>query len=138
MELAKQYSDVVIFGGGLAGLTLALQLKQKLPEISITVIERQAMPFPEAAHKVGESTVEIAAHYFATTLGLQEHLRSKQLIKLGLRLFFSNQNQQPIEQRPEMGSNKHLHLSTYQIDRGRFENFLADKDRKINSLSASS
>nr|MDQ2972202.1 NAD(P)-binding protein [Pseudomonadota bacterium] len=57
--------DVLILGGGLAGLTLALELRQHLPALSIRVLERRAHPVPAAAHKVGESTVEIGAHYFA-------------------------------------------------------------------------
>ena len=39
-------SDVVIIGGGLAGLTLALQLRQVLPTLSVTVLERQPVPCP--------------------------------------------------------------------------------------------
>jgi hypothetical protein len=31
---------------------------------------------PEAAHKVGESSVEIGADYFSQVLGLKQHLES--------------------------------------------------------------
>lgn len=51
-----------------------MQLKQRDPELAITVLERRAHPVREAAFKVGESTVEIGAHYFADVLGLREHL----------------------------------------------------------------
>ena len=57
----KPQHDVVIAGGGLAGLTLALQLKQRFADLDILVLERQRHPVPEAAHKVGESSVEIGA-----------------------------------------------------------------------------
>ena len=62
--------DVIITGGGLAGLTLALQLKQADAGLDILVLERRVHPVPVATHKVGESTVEIGAHYFSQVLGL--------------------------------------------------------------------
>src|SRR5690606_28474144 len=66
--------DVVICGGGLAGLTLGLQLRQRDPERRVLVIERQRRPLPDACHKVGESSVEIGAHYFEKILGLRPYL----------------------------------------------------------------
>ena len=52
----------VILGGGLAGLSLALQLRQRFADQEIVVLERRNHPVPHATHKVGESTVEIGAH----------------------------------------------------------------------------
>ena len=49
--------DVIITGGGLAGLCLARQLRQEHPDISVLVAEKKKHPVPEAAHKVGESSV---------------------------------------------------------------------------------
>ena len=70
-ELIEDKSDVVIMGGGLAGLSLAIQLKNKAPDASIMVIEKAHFPRPEAALKVGESTVEVGSHYFEKILGLK-------------------------------------------------------------------
>lgn len=81
--------DVIILGGGLAGLTLSIQLRQNFPSLRVLVLERRRHPVPEAAHKVGESSVEIGAHYFDTVLGLREHLEKHQLKKFGFRFFFS-------------------------------------------------
>jgi flavin-dependent dehydrogenase len=123
--------DIAIIGGGLAGLTLAIQLRRSLPEAAITVVERESLPYPEATHKVGESTVELAAHYFSETLGLKDHLQTQQLRKLGIRMFFSMGDNSRIEDRLEMGSNRHFYVPTYQIDRGRFENVLAATAAKL-------
>ena len=123
--------DVAILGGGLAGLTLALQLKKKRPQCSIVVLEKGAHPAPEAAFKVGESTVEVAAHYFSEVLGLKEHIRARQLPKLGLRCFFQNAQSERLEHRVEFGSNSFFSRSTYQIDRGRFENHLRDEVQRV-------
>ena len=102
----EQTSDVAILGGGLAGLSLALQLRQKLPKAEITILEKRQHPVPEAAHKVGESTVEVAAHYFANVLGVKEHILERQLPKLGLRFFFPAGDNSRIEQRLELGGKK--------------------------------
>lgn len=79
--------DVIIMGGGLAGLTLALQLKRRFADIDVLVVERRSHPVPTACHKVGESSVEIGARYFEEVLGLREHLRQAQLRKFGFRFF---------------------------------------------------
>ena len=115
--------DVVILGGGLAGLTLALQLRQRFPDIDVLVLERRAHPVPQACHKVGESSVEIGAHYFQNVLGLKQHLVDKQLKKFGFRFFFS-EGRRDIENVTELGASRPLAVASWQIDRGIFENFL--------------
>ena len=94
--------DVVILGGGLAGLTLALQLHDAFPDLDIVVLERGTHPLPTAAHKVGESTVDVGAHYFGEVLGLRDHLLREQILKFGLRYFFSD-GRSDIDQVTELG-----------------------------------
>ena len=65
----------------------------------ITVLEKNAHPVPEAAFKVGESTVEVAAYYFTKVLGLEEHILNEQLPKLGLRFFFGRGDNSAIDTR---------------------------------------
>jgi flavin-dependent dehydrogenase len=117
---------VVIVGGGLAGLTLALQLKARFADLDVLVLERRAHPVAEAAHKVGESTVEIGAHYFSEVLGLKGHLETAQLRKFGFRFFFSD-GRRDIDGVTEIGASRPLAVPSYQIDRGIFENFLGEE-----------
>src|SRR5690606_34516455 len=119
-------TDVAILGGGLAGLTLAIQLRRQDPALRVTVIERNAHPVREAAFKVGESTVEIGAHYFAHVLGLRDHLDREQVRKFGFRFFFS-EGRMDVDRCTELGVSRLLPTPSWQIDRGRFENFLGKR-----------
>ena len=125
MKNKKQPFHVVICGGGLAGLTLALQLKQLESTIEVTVLEKTTRPLAGAAHKVGESTVEIGAHYLGEVLGLKNYLKEKQLPKLGLRYFYGS-GKLPLEDRPEVGPSMYSPVPSYQLNRGTLETDLRE------------
>ena len=123
MEMDETVYDLVICGGGLAGLTLARQIKVKQPRWSVAILDPVERPLPEAGHKVGESSVELGAHYLAEKLQLTDYFEQHQLLKLGLRYFFGD-SQGPITERPEMGLSAFPLVNSYQIDRGKLENDL--------------
>lgn len=122
--------DLALLGSGLAGLTLALQVLRARPSTRIVLLEKVVHPVPEAAHKVGESSVEIGGHYFSHVLGLEEHVRERQLIKFGLRFFFKSADNRDITRRVEFGLYDWERFEpaaiTWQLDRGRLENHLAE------------
>jgi len=123
MELQQKY-DVIILGGGLAGLTLARQLKQAAPEISIKILEKRAADAPVATHKVGESTSELGSFYLREVIGLKAYLTEHQLPKFGFRFFLSPEHSDDIALRVEVGSRHPNPFQTHQVDRGVLENEL--------------
>ncbi len=111
--------DVVICGGGLAGLTVARHLRREVPQLRIAIVEKQARPLPTAAHKVGESSVELGTAYFVR-LGLGDYLKRAHIVKFGLR-FFPGGGHLPLEERTEIGPSQEPVLPSFQLDRGLLE-----------------
>ena len=116
--------DAVIAGGGLAGVTLARQLQMEAPHLRVLVLEKRQHPVREAAFKVGESSVEIGAHYFRSVLGLEPELRAQHLEKLGLRYFFPQATTATSAVATELGPPAFPPVPSFQLDRGRLENWL--------------
>ncbi|MCU7551603.1 NAD(P)/FAD-dependent oxidoreductase [Chitinophagaceae bacterium LB-8] len=119
--------DVIIAGGGLAGLTLALQLKQSKPAANILVLEKRAESAPKATHKVGESLSELGAYYLREVLNLKGYLTDCQLRKFGFRFFFSPEHAGDITKRVEVGSKIFNPFPSHQVDRGQLENDLVQQ-----------
>ncbi|MBL4653348.1 MAG: tryptophan 7-halogenase [Flavobacteriales bacterium] len=128
----KNY-DVVILGGGLAGLCLSIQLKKSRPNTNILVLEMRADEAAAAAHKVGESTVELATYYFREVLGLKDYLIEHQLPKEGLRYFLSPEHNDDLARRFEIGPFYSPKFPSHQLDRGLLENEMVRNTRGIGN-----
>jgi len=122
--------DVVIAGAGMAGLTLGRQLMLRMPKLRVLNIDRLQRPLPDAALKVGESTLSAGGYYLQHVIKLYDYLLTRQMCKFGLRYFFPDRSV-PFEARPEFGMSRvhstslsPMGLPEWQIDRGRFENDL--------------
>jgi len=115
--------DVVICGGGLAGLAQARQLKRKFPDIELLILEKRTFPLPEEKFKVGESTVEVSAYYLGETLGLIDYFENNQFTKLGFR-YFTGDSSKGFEKRPEIGLSKFSPYNSFQLNRIDLENDL--------------
>jgi L-2-hydroxyglutarate oxidase len=61
--MSDQVTDVVVVGGGIVGLSTAMQLLERFPGLSVTVLEKEAML---AAHQTGHNSGVIhAGVYYA-------------------------------------------------------------------------
>ena len=88
----------------------------------VLVTDKRTEPAPDAAFKVGESSVEVGAHYYREVVGMRDHLEQMQLRKLGLRFLLPAGDNSDVTKRVEFCTPAHLAAFTHQIDRGRFEN----------------
>ena len=122
-NLLHQY-DIVICGAGLAGLTLALQLRRQRPADSILILEKKAGPLPQGTHKVGESLTEGGTYLIRQLAGLKEYVESTHIKKLGLRFFGGGFRKAAFDERFEIGDVVFARNTSYQLDRGILENDL--------------
>ena len=119
--------DVAIVGGGLAGATLARQLRRTLPQLSVGLFERD----DDGGFKVGESTVEIAANYLTRRLGLTNYLYQNHLPKNGVRFFFDDADRNAeLVRLGEIGTDALPYHPGFQLDRQRLDADLRRMNRE--------
>lgn len=116
--------DVVILGGGLAGLTLARQILLQSCK-SVLLLEKRA-EIPPAKQKVGEATVQVSAYYLSKVLDLEEHLLCHHLMKYNLRFYWKTPGQKndSFEHYSQSYIRDLSNIATYQLDRNKLENEL--------------
>ena len=120
--------DVLVIGAGMAGSCLARQLKLRMPELDIMVVDRKS----HFDYWVGESTVEVWEDYLTRILDLGPYLEKHHMQKHGLRFFFDSPARDlPVARMSEFGRSRYHRLVARQIDRARFDTDLCAKNREI-------
>ncbi len=119
MSSEPEIADVVIIGGAYAGASTALLLKRRNPHWRIVIVEKN----DAFDRKVGESTTEVSSRFMVKVLGISYHLGHQQIVKQGLRMWFS-QPGLPFERCGEVGSRNNSRLSGFQVDRAVLDEYL--------------
>ena len=113
--------DVVIFGAGLAGLSLARQLLLQTDKTVLLVDRLAAVPSPR--QKVGEATVQVSGYYLSKVLDLEEHLFRDHFMKYNLRFLWPTPGRanDAYEDYTQAYIQKLSNIASYQLDRNKLE-----------------
>lgn len=127
---AADHYDVVILGGGLAGLTLARHLLLATDR-KVLLLERRA-ELPAAKQKVGESSVQLAGYYFSRVLDLEEYLWRRHFMKYNLRFYWpsAKRDNTHFEDYGQGYIRNFSNIASYQLDRNAFEAELLQRNRR--------
>lgn len=113
--------DVVIAGGGLAGLTLARHLLLDGGDRRILLLEKRAT-IPPTAQKVGEATVQVSGYYLSKILDLEEYLLREHYLKYNLRFYWKTAGDPAsFENYSQSYIRPFSNIATYQLDRNTLE-----------------
>jgi 2-polyprenyl-6-methoxyphenol hydroxylase-like FAD-dependent oxidoreductase len=128
--------DVLIIGGGLAGLALARQLLLASDK-RVLLLDRK--PLPPTRQKVGEATVQMSGYYYSRVLEMEEHLLRHHYMKYNLRFYWKGATGSDDFDRYSQSYIRSLsNIVTYQLDRNVFEAALlaANLERESFELHA--
>ena len=119
MERIRRDVDVLIIGGGLAGLALARQLLLRSDK-QVLLVDRRALP--PTKQKVGEATVQMSGYYYARVLEMEEHLLCEHYMKYNLRFYWKHSaGGERYEDLDQSYIRNLSNIVTYQLDRNVFE-----------------
>lgn len=123
-----EHVDVLILGGGLAGLMQARHIRRVLPDLSVAIVEPRTKEEIATIHKIGESTVEIASHFMTHDLGLVDYMIDNHPPKCGLNFHWAQdvEKTDTIEDYWSVWATRFPKIAAFQMHRGKMERDLTD------------
>jgi flavin-dependent dehydrogenase len=128
----NHHCDVVIIGAGLAGSSLARQL---LLYTGKTIVQLDREPkLPINRQKVGESNVQVAGHYFAKVLDVEDYLFHEHVMKYNLRFMWKTAGRTGtnFEDFSHSYIRQFSNIACYQLDRNKFEGELIRRNQEYD------
>ncbi len=121
--------DVIIIGGGLAGLTLARHLLL-YTDRTVLLLDKREEP-ARRTQKVGESLVQLSGYYMSRVLDLEEHLLCEHYLKYNLRFYWKTPGRENRSFEDYSASYPRLlsNIATFQLDRNLLEAHLLSVNR---------
>lgn len=134
-QVNGEHVDVVIIGGGLAGLALARQLLLETDK-TVLMLEKQAR-LPQKHQKVGESSVQLAGYYYGRVLDLEEYLWRNQFMKYNLRFYWKSagRDNSRFEDYGKAYIRPFSNIPSYQLNRNTFEGELLRRNLEDQRFS---
>ncbi|MEM9596873.1 MAG: hypothetical protein AAGD06_21565 [Acidobacteriota bacterium] len=122
--------DVVILGGGLAGLSLARHLLLETDKTVLLIEKRHELP--PMRQKVGESSVQLAGWYFSKMLDMESYLFHEHFMKYNLRFYWKSGGgeNRDFEDYGASYIRPFSNIASYQVDRNTFEGELLRRNRE--------
>lgn len=119
----EERCDVLVIGAGMAGASIARQIRLQQPDLSVINLERRG----SFSYWIGESTVEAWEDYLGRTLGLADWLKANFPEKHGLRMFWDSPDRDlPFAEMSEFGRSSYHPTGARHLDRIKFDTGMAE------------
>lgn len=131
----KAHYDLVILGGGLAGQTLSRHVLLETGKTILMLERREEIPWFH--QKVGESSVQLAGHYFGKVLGLESYLLHEHFMKYNLRFYFPSggRDNTRFEDYGHISIRPFSNVPSYQLNRNTLEAEILRRNRESDRFT---